>query len=163
MDRVPVSSLDDFVHTYTLLPCTFFLRECTEETIRLEWYNTLHIALDTRQHNSHLSPGLLRDLQRQLTDSLQSVSSSHSVSDGVQPICNPDRTRHMYELYHGTHVHRTHIEALLQIEQDPLAREQTSYLKETILATFPPDGLQTTCTTDLVTLFLDHVCDVSVY
>jgi hypothetical protein len=138
-----MEALDNFIHVSTRLPCTLFLREGGhDETVQATWYAAVRKALDLRG---------LRFLE------VERGSVQLLPTWGVQPICDPDRTRYLYELHDGTDRHRVHIESLLRLEEDPLVVEQAGYLKEMILTSFPPKGLLTTSTSDLVSLFLSNL------
>jgi len=148
-------SLDVFVRMYTSLPGTLFLQECTNDSDRMAWYGAMSTALgETR--NSIQAP-VLRRLRRQLEDCMSSSRELSLPVEGVQPICDPDRTRTMYELIRGTYVFRTHIDALIEKAGDTLAAEQARYMKEEILLTFPPGGLDTECIDELMTLFMTYI------
>ena len=145
IDRLP-PSLDAFLHRYSLLPCTLFIREYPH--LQLTWSTIVRTLLECPDHkDKHRQQ--LQVWIKQLEDELPSLSL-----DGVQPICDPDRTRYLQELLNGTDVNREHMETLLQREKDVMTADQTTYMKETILAHFPPGGLETTSAAELVKLFV---------
>lgn len=145
-------SLDVFVHTCTPLPCALFLTECPHEPTRVEWYTTLMVVLDPDVHaDRHRQK--LQSLRQQLETTMHTSVVLLS-TNGVHPICDPERTRYMQELVSGAHVYRTHIENLIRQEVDSRAAEQTRYMLEDLLATFPPNGLQAVSTSELIAMFL---------
>jgi hypothetical protein len=148
LETLPVS-LSGFIHICTPLPCPMFLTTCPSHRVYTVWYDTVAILLDPKQHPSRHTRQLhLLRLQ------LDATVVPLSVEDGVQPICDPDRTRFLSELIDGTYIHRQHLQHLLRHAEDTVAIEQTTYMTEAILDQFPPGGLETESIQDLVTLYL---------
>ena len=144
-DRLSMS-LDAFLHRHSLLPCTSFIREYPH--LQVTWSTIVRTILEQKDHkDSH---------RQQLQMLIQQLDEKHNSLplDGVQPICDPDRTRYLQELLNGTDVNRVHIETLLQREEDVVMADQTTYMKEAILAHFPPGGLETDSAAELVNLFV---------
>ena len=146
-DRLPLS-LDSFLHQHSLLPCTSFLREYPH--LHRTWYTIVRTLLERMDHKaSHRQQ--LKALRKQLEEIPSPVPLS---ADGVQPICDPDRTRYLQELLDGTYVNRVHIETLLEREDDVLVVDQTTYMKEAILSHFPLNGLDTDSAAELVAMYI---------
>jgi hypothetical protein len=139
----PTAALDAFLQQWTLLPCTLFLHTCPQASVRAAWRTAVRAALDKDPTHHHL---------RRVLDAtvFQAVSP-----EGVHSICDPDRSLRFYERCNGTDVYRRHIETLIRQEPDPMAADQTTYMKEQILAHFPLRGLETASVADLVSLFVN--------
>ena len=145
IDRLPMS-LDVFLHRHSLLPCTSFIREYPH--LHVTWSTIVRTILERTDHKDCHRQQLQMWIQR-LDDKQNALPL-----DGVQSICDPDRTRYLQELLNGTYVNRDHIETLLQREEDLMVADQTTYMKEAILAHFPPGGLETDSAAELVNLFV---------
>jgi hypothetical protein len=138
-------NIDTYIHEYTRLPCTSFLRECTDTAIQGRWRIIVQEGLVDNQSHPHRDR-LLRQLEHAQTDRLP--------IDGVQPICDPERTAYMYEIYEGTQSRREHLEKLLRLEPIGNARRQLMLLQSAILESFPTGGMQTSSAVELTDLFL---------
>jgi hypothetical protein len=147
-DRLPVS-LDLFIHQHSLLPCSSLIREYPH--LHGTWYTIVRTLLEQTDHkDSHRQQ--LHALRQQLEDPLPSPLPV----DDVQPICDPDRTRYLQEFLDGTDVNRVHIETLLEREDDVIVVDQTTYMKEAILAQFPLGGLDTDSAVELVSMYIQQ-------
>jgi hypothetical protein len=143
------TSLGGFLHICTPLPCPVFLTMCPCPRVYTAWHDIVAVLLDP----SHHPPRHTKQLNM-LRMQLNATTVPLSIEDGVQQICDPDRTRYLSELINGSYVHRNHIQKLLHQAEDKLAIEQTMYMTEAILDHFPPGGLETESIQDLVTLFV---------
>ena len=137
-DRLP-DSLSEFLHACTPLPCPVFLTTCPPSSVYTAWHDIVEVLLDPRRHPARHGAHLTR-----LRHQLDATEVPAALEPGVHPICDPDRTRYLFELLDGTFVNRLHLQALLRRERDPVAIAQTTYLTDMILAQFPPTGLATT-------------------
>ena len=133
--------LDEFLHTRTLLPCTLFLRECTDMRLRHIWIEAVRDAIAPVPALAEQLSACVRDL---------STLDEH----GVQPICDPARTRGIYELANGTAAHRILIQDLIDSETDPLAKAHVTLLFDVLVTRFPKDGHRARTCVELIQLFI---------
>ena len=143
------TSLGEFLHVYTPLPCPVFLTMCPCHHVYSVWHEIVAVLLDPIHHPDRHTKQL-----QMLRMQLDATTVPMSIEDGVQPICDPDRTRYLYELIDGSYIHRYHLQKLLRRTEDKVAIEQTTYMTEAILDNFPPGGLETESIQDLMTLFV---------
>ena len=129
--------LDRVIRETSRLPCSRFTRECPDDAVIDFWFSRVRLLGDV-------------DSSR-----LAMVARTPKLPvEGVHRICDPDRTQYLYELFGHTHQHRRHIEWLLSSDSDPLACSTLQRMTESIMACFPPGGLQSTSATELVALFV---------
>ena len=139
-------AVDTFLHTSTTLPCSLFLQECRDAHLCDLWRTAVRAAL-------------LRDpttLALHAQFEAARTEPSMSLADhGVQPICDPARTRSIYELADGRAQSRHHIRQLLTTEPDPLIHAQTEYLLEELVTRFPRHGQRIQTCAALITACFD--------
>jgi hypothetical protein len=144
--------LDDFLHQYTPFPLSIFVFDERNTELRLVWFHLL-VQLFQPTRYRPLYRSIFESLLQQLEDLRHHVPSLVLLSSSVMEIGDPQRERYFQEIVHGHYGRRLHLCRLIDQEERLEAKLQLQLLMESILATFPLDGLTTQTATELLSMY----------
>lgn len=151
----PTLLLDTFLYEYTPCPLSIFVNMEENKHHRPIWFSLVTQICQPDCYDSQYSTmfkTLLKQIEILMSSPVPVISSSSSID--LQEIGDPFRERNFYEILHDTYVHRLHVSQLIEHETQLEIKVQLQLMMEQILDHFPYLGLTTTCSMDLLKLYL---------